>query len=243
MTATVTARWRFIGHTTRFVTRTWPWRDVNVDVTMAATVTVVVGLFSDLHKRRSEWWWPRKRNLERGGILTLKGSNRRLGQEFSGIMMTRKKKEAIPTTRLNAYVSELNRPEIYNEKEVCNKLDTIMTKGKFCVWPIHRVFCRRRKRYRHRRRGFRNSVTRVLLVATLCWFVVAYSRSVEGIHVTINRQVESSIGSELICPFTYHSAQLVAWDVYFMLDPSFFCPSHVSKVGASFYVGAWRNPF
>ena len=47
--------------------------------------------------------------------------------------MTRKKKEAISTTRLNAYVSELNRPEIYNEKEVCNKLDTIMTKGKFCV--------------------------------------------------------------------------------------------------------------
>ena len=51
--------------------------------------------------------------------------------EFSGIMMTRKKKEAIATTRLNAYVSdELNRPEKYNEKEVCNKLDTIMKKGK-----------------------------------------------------------------------------------------------------------------
>ena len=47
--------------------------------------------------------------------------------------MTRKKKEAIVTTRLNAYVSELNRPEIYNEKDVYNKLDTIMTKGKFCV--------------------------------------------------------------------------------------------------------------
>ena len=45
--------------------------------------------------------------------------------------MTRKKKEAIATTRLNAYVSEeLNRPEIYNEKEVCNKLDTIMKIGK-----------------------------------------------------------------------------------------------------------------
>ena len=77
---------------------------------------------------------PRTRNLERGGILTLKGSNRRLGQEFSGIMMTRKKKEAIATTHLNAYVSEeLNSAEIYNEKEVCNKLDTIMKKGKFCV--------------------------------------------------------------------------------------------------------------
>ena len=51
--------------------------------------------------------------------------------EFSGIMMTRKKKEAIATTRLNAYVSEeLKRAEIYNEKEVCNKLDTIMKKGK-----------------------------------------------------------------------------------------------------------------
>ena len=48
--------------------------------------------------------------------------------------MTGKKKEAIPTTRLNAYISEeLNRAEIYNEKEVCNKLDIIMKKGKFCV--------------------------------------------------------------------------------------------------------------
>ena len=45
--------------------------------------------------------------------------------------MTRKKKEAIATTRLNAYVSEeLNRAKIYNEKEVCNKLGTIMKKGK-----------------------------------------------------------------------------------------------------------------
>ena len=101
--------------------------------TATFTVTVVVDVFSDLRERRSERRRPRTRNLERGGILTLKGSNRRLGQEFSGIMMTRKKKEAIPTTRLNAYVSELNKPEIYNEKEVCNKLDTIMTKGKFCV--------------------------------------------------------------------------------------------------------------
>ena len=139
MTAMVTARWCFIGHTTRFVMRTWPWRDANV--TMAATATVVVGVFLDLRKRRSEQWRPRTRNLEWGGILTLKGSNRHLGQEFSGIMMTRRKIEAIATTHLNAYVSEeLNRPEIYNEKEVCNKLDTIMKKGKFCVWPIHRVF-------------------------------------------------------------------------------------------------------
>ena len=51
--------------------------------------------------------------------------------EFSGIMMTRKEKEAIGTTRLNTYVSEeLNRPEKYNTKEVCNKLDTITKKGK-----------------------------------------------------------------------------------------------------------------
>ena len=46
----------------------------------------------------------------------------------------RKKKEAIATTRLSAYVSEeLSRPELYNEKEVCNKLDNIVKKGKFCV--------------------------------------------------------------------------------------------------------------
>ena len=48
--------------------------------------------------------------------------------------MTREKKEAIATTRLNVYVSEeLSRPELYNEKEVCNKLDNIMKKGKVCV--------------------------------------------------------------------------------------------------------------
>ena len=46
-------------------------------------------------------------------------------------MMTRKKKEAIATTRLNVYISEeLNRPEKYHEKKVCNKLNTIMKKGK-----------------------------------------------------------------------------------------------------------------
>ena len=102
--------------------------------TATFTATVVVSVFSDLRKRRSEHWRPRTRNLERGGILTLKGGNRHLGQEFSRIMMTGKKKEAIATTRLNAYVSEeLNRAEIYNEKEVCNKLDIIMKKGKFCV--------------------------------------------------------------------------------------------------------------
>ena len=52
-------------------------------------------------------------------------------EEFNGVMMTRKKKEAIATTRLNVYVSEeLNRTDKYTEKEVCNKLDTIMKKGK-----------------------------------------------------------------------------------------------------------------
>ena len=45
--------------------------------------------------------------------------------------MTTKKKEAIATTCLNVYVSnELNRSEQYTEKEVCNKLDTIMKNGK-----------------------------------------------------------------------------------------------------------------
>ena len=46
-------------------------------------------------------------------------------------MMTRKKKEAIATTHLIVYVSkELSRPEQYTEKEVCNKVDTSMKKGK-----------------------------------------------------------------------------------------------------------------
>ena len=52
-------------------------------------------------------------------------------EEWDGKMMTRKKKEAIATTRLNVYISkELNRSEQYTEKEVCNKVDTIMKKGK-----------------------------------------------------------------------------------------------------------------
>ena len=46
-------------------------------------------------------------------------------------MIMRKKKEVTRTTRLNVYVSEeLSRPEQYTEKEVCNKVDTIMKKGK-----------------------------------------------------------------------------------------------------------------
>ena len=52
-------------------------------------------------------------------------------EELDGKLMTRKKKEAITTTRLNVYISnELNRSEQYMEKEVCNKVDTIMKKGK-----------------------------------------------------------------------------------------------------------------
>ena len=52
-------------------------------------------------------------------------------EEFDGKIITRKKKEGIATTRLNVYVSqELNRAEQYTEKEVCNKIDTIMKKGK-----------------------------------------------------------------------------------------------------------------
>ena len=50
---------------------------------------------------------------------------------LDGKMMTIKKKEAIATTRLNVYVSkELNRSEQYTEREVCNKVDTIMNKGR-----------------------------------------------------------------------------------------------------------------
>ena len=43
-------------------------------------------------------------------------------EEFDGKLITRKKKEAIATTRLNGYVSEeLSRDDQYTEKEVCNK--------------------------------------------------------------------------------------------------------------------------
>ena len=52
-------------------------------------------------------------------------------EEFSGKMITRKKKEAIAMTRLNTYLSEeLGRTELYSEKAVCNKIDTVMKKGK-----------------------------------------------------------------------------------------------------------------
>ena len=52
-------------------------------------------------------------------------------KEFNGKMLTRKKKEAIATVRLNEYMNEeLNRSEQYSEKAVCNKIDSIMKKGK-----------------------------------------------------------------------------------------------------------------
>ena len=52
-------------------------------------------------------------------------------EEFSGKMITRKKKEAIATTRLNAYLTEeLRRTNVYTEKAICNKIDTILKNGK-----------------------------------------------------------------------------------------------------------------
>ena len=54
-------------------------------------------------------------------------------------MMARKKKEAIVTTHLNMHVSaELSRTAKYTEKEVCNKLDSIMEKGKSMYGTVHR---------------------------------------------------------------------------------------------------------
>ena len=52
-------------------------------------------------------------------------------EEYNGKMLTRKKKEAIATSRLNVYMTEeLNKSEQYTEKAVCNKIDSIMKKGK-----------------------------------------------------------------------------------------------------------------
>lgn len=58
-------------------------------------------------------------------------------QVFDGQMMTRRKKEGLATQRLNTYVSEeLSRPETYTEREVSNKIDTIIKKGKG-MYSIH----------------------------------------------------------------------------------------------------------
>lgn len=52
-------------------------------------------------------------------------------EEMDGKMMTRKKKESIATVRLNAYVTqELDSDQQYTEKSVCNKIDSLMKKGK-----------------------------------------------------------------------------------------------------------------
>ena len=52
-------------------------------------------------------------------------------EEFGGKMITRKKKEAIATTPLNVYLyEELGRTDLYSEKAVCNKIDTVMKKEK-----------------------------------------------------------------------------------------------------------------
>ena len=49
-------------------------------------------------------------------------------------LITRKKKEAVATTRLNVYVSEeLSRDDQYTEKAVCNKIDTITKKERPCT--------------------------------------------------------------------------------------------------------------
>ena len=52
-------------------------------------------------------------------------------EKFGGKMLKRKKKEAIATMHLNAYVSEeLDRPGKYSENEVSNKLDSVIKKVK-----------------------------------------------------------------------------------------------------------------
>ena len=111
---------------------------MNVAVAMAATVTMtmtaVEGVILVVCERRSKWWSPKARSQESRGIWDRKDAHWHLGwhiEEFDGKLITRKKKEVIATTRLNVYVSqELNRAEQYTEKEIGNKIDTIMKKGK-----------------------------------------------------------------------------------------------------------------
>ena len=134
---TVMARQRFIGHTTRFVNTNinvaFVWRESQRDNGFHGDSTVGCDFGSAQAKKwamatkskkpRARWGAEAERKLIDiwADILG----------EFDGVMMTRKKKEAIATTRLNVYVTEeLNRTEKYIKKEVCNKLDTIMKKGK-----------------------------------------------------------------------------------------------------------------
>ena len=52
-------------------------------------------------------------------------------QKTNGKMVTRKKKEALATAQLNDYVSKtLEKPVIFLEKEVRNKIDSMLKKGK-----------------------------------------------------------------------------------------------------------------
>ena len=52
-------------------------------------------------------------------------------EAFGGKMITRKKKEDIPMIEPNMYLSkELGRADLYSEKPICNKIDTVVKKGK-----------------------------------------------------------------------------------------------------------------
>ena len=52
-------------------------------------------------------------------------------QETDGRMLTRKKKEGIATEQLNVYIkTELGKKVLFSEKEVCNKVDWMLKKGK-----------------------------------------------------------------------------------------------------------------
>lgn len=51
-------------------------------------------------------------------------------EEYDGQMLTRKKKEEKAAARLSLYIEEeLDKPDRYTAKEICNKIDTIMKKG------------------------------------------------------------------------------------------------------------------
>ena len=72
-------------------------------------------------------------------------------EKYNGKMLTRKKKEAIATSRLNVYMTEeRNKSEQYTEKAVCNKIDSIMKKGKQMYVSYQRKA--RQGRSTHRRR-------------------------------------------------------------------------------------------
>ena len=73
-------------------------------------------------------------------------------EEFSWKMLTQKK-EAIATVRMNEYINkELNRSEQYSEKAFCNKIDSIMKKGK-------QMYIAYQRKTRHGRSTHRNRST------------------------------------------------------------------------------------